>query len=164
MYTFGYGGQGALGNGAFRDEILPYFVGSLRECGGVLLVGCGFDHTVAITGDLRARAWGRAEEGQLGLDPSSSSLALPSSRGGMCVLEPALMGMCEGDSPALVQSVEAGAKHTLLMTLPRSATEEPVVFSCGCGSDGQLGTRPSRLSATERLVHTHTSPHIHTLP
>ena len=83
LYTFGHGGQGALGNGAFRDEALPYFVSSLREHGGVLLVACGFDHTVAVTGDLRARAWGRANEGQCGVEEAaSSSSMLESPRGG----------------------------------------------------------------------------------
>ena len=55
MYTFGYGGHGALGNDAFRDELSPFLVASLRSHGGTLLVECGFDHTVAITGDLKAR-------------------------------------------------------------------------------------------------------------
>lgn len=51
LYCFGFGGQGALGNRAYRDELSPYLVSSLRAAGGVLLVSCGFDHTVAVCGD-----------------------------------------------------------------------------------------------------------------
>ena len=59
LYTWGHGGQGALGNSAFRDELEPYLVSSLRAYGGSILVDCGFDHTVVVTGDLRARLGSR---------------------------------------------------------------------------------------------------------
>ena len=146
LYTFGYGGQGALGNGAFRDEISPYLVSSLRAHGGVLLLSCGFDHTVAVTGDLRARAWGRAQEGQLGIHPGESEDVLESPRGGSCVLMPTLTGICEGETPALVQAVSGGGMHTLMMTLPQSSRDEPVVFAVGRGCEGQLGAGPQSLA------------------
>ena len=57
LYCWGYGGNGALGNSAFRDELTPYLVEELRACGGAVLVACGFDHTIAVCADLRARAW-----------------------------------------------------------------------------------------------------------
>ena len=47
LWTWGFGGHGALGNQAFRDELLPFLVSSLRAHGGTLLVACGHDHTVA---------------------------------------------------------------------------------------------------------------------
>ena len=93
LYTWGYGGQGALGNAAFRDELEPYLVHELRAYAGSLLVDCGFDHTVVVNGDLRARAWGRAQEGQLGVD--SSAAVLESPRGGGCLLTPTLLGICQ---------------------------------------------------------------------
>ena len=34
VYCWGHGGQGALGNSAFRDELEPYLVSSLRAHGG----------------------------------------------------------------------------------------------------------------------------------
>ena len=69
MYCWGFGGLGQLGNEAFRDEVQPYLVLKLRGYGGTLLVSCGFDHTCVVSGDLRARGWGRAQEGQLGVPP-----------------------------------------------------------------------------------------------
>ena len=141
LYTWGHGGQGALGNSAFRDELEPYLVSSLRAYGGSILVDCGFDHTVVVTGDLRARAWGRAAEGQLGLESAEGVLESP--RGGGCVLTPTLIGLCEGDAPAAIQAVACGGMHTVLMSMPRSSRDDPVVFTIGRGTEGQLGTGAS---------------------
>ena len=38
VYTWGHGGQGALGNSAFRDELEPYLVSGLRANGGTMCV------------------------------------------------------------------------------------------------------------------------------
>ena len=118
----------------------------LRCPAGRRLVECGFDHTVAVTGDMRARAWGRAHEGQLGIEAEHAQLESP--RGGGCVLAPTLAGLCEGDSPAAIQAVAAGGMHTLLLTAPRSKRDDPVVFACGRGQEGQLGTGPDGLAAS----------------
>ncbi len=139
VYTWGFGGQGALGNGAFRDELSPYLVSALRKHGGTLLLSCGFDHTVAVTGDLRARGWGRAQEGQLGLEPSAAALLETSPRGGSCVLTPVVTGLCEGEGAAAIQAVACGGLHTVLMTMPRASRDEPVLFAVGRGREGQLG-------------------------
>ena len=147
LFTFGFGGQGALGNASFRDELEPFLVSSLRARGGVFLVSCGFEHTVALTADLAAYAWGRAAEGQLGLSTASDAKMLESPRGGGCVVEPALIGLCEGDAPATLQAVAAGGMHTLYLTMPHSSRDEPVIFSVGRGSEGQLGRGPSALHA-----------------
>ena len=48
VWSWGFGGCGALGNRAFRDELAPYLVSELRGYGGALLVTCGLDHTIAV--------------------------------------------------------------------------------------------------------------------
>ena len=145
VYTWGFGGQGALGNGAFRDELSPYLVSALRKHGGTLLISCGFDHTVAVTGDLRARGWGRAHEGQLGLHPSAAAHIEASPRGGGCVLTPVVAGLCEGEGAAAIQAVSCGGMHTVLMTMPRTSRDEPALFAVGRGREGQLGLGPGAL-------------------
>ena len=147
LYTWGYGGQGALGNAAFRDELEPFLVSSLRAHGGALLVACGFDHTCCVTGDLRARAWGRAAEGQLGIDGGSDGSLIESPRGGGCVLTPTLVGICDGEDAATVQAIACGGMHTLLLTMPRSTRDDALVFGCGRGEEGQLGTGPTGRAA-----------------
>jgi len=156
LYTWGHGGQGALGNSAFRDELEPFLVSALRAHGGTILVACGFDHTVAVTGDLKASAWGRAAEGQLRLESTDGVLESP--RGGGCVLTPTLVGLCEGDAPAAVQAVSCGGMHTLLLSMPRSSQarpdktrDRPVAFACGRGSEGQLGAGEEALAPSSSV-------------
>lgn len=103
-----------------------------------------------IAGDLRARAWGRAAEGQLGIESVDGVLESP--RGGGCVLTPTLMGVCEGDTPAAIQSVACGGMHTMLLTMPRSSKEEAVVFTVGRGAEGQLGTGSSGLAPSSNVA------------
>ena len=107
LWTWGFGGHGALGNQAFRDELLPFLVSSLRAHGGTLLVACGHDHTVAVTGDLKARGWGRAQEGQRGVGAAEQ---LESPRGVSSVVAPALMSMCRGETAVSVQAIAAGLR------------------------------------------------------
>ena len=136
LWTWGFGGHGALGNQAFRDELLPFLVSSLRAHGGTLLVACGHDHTVAVTGDLKARGWGRAQEGQLGVGAAEQ---LESPRGVSSVVAPALMSVCRGETAVSVQAIAAGGLHTMLITQPRSSAERRVVYAMGRSTDGQLG-------------------------
>ena len=136
VWSWGFGGHGALGNRAFRDELEPYLVSELRGHGGTLLIVCGFDHTVAVTGDMRARAWGRSQEGQLGSE-RSDEVDTPS--GLRAVPAPMPMSVCRGDSPSSVQAVGAGGMHSVLITLPRSNLERAEVYAMGRNDEGQLG-------------------------
>jgi hypothetical protein len=127
VWTWGFGGRGALGNRAFRDELAPYLVSELRGHGGTLLVACGLDHTIAVTayqakasrdrltlrgaiwqvtGDMRARGWGRSQEGQLGAEKSDE---LETPRGTRAVLAPTLLGICRGEAGASVQACRCAA-------------------------------------------------------
>ena len=59
------------------------------------------------------------------------------------MLTPTLIGLCEGDAPAAIQAVACGGMHTVLMSMPRSSRDDPVVFTIGRGTEGQLGTGAS---------------------
>ena len=96
----------------------------------------------------RLAGWGRAQEGQLGIGPGATEGAemMESPRGGQCVLRPTLVGLCDGESSTTIQGVAAGGMHTLLLTMPHSASEDAALFSMGRGSDGQLGAGPAHLA------------------
>ena len=147
LYCWGFGGLGQVGNEAFRDEVQPYLVLKLRGYGGTLLVSCGFDHTCVVSGDLRARGWGRAQEGQLSVPPEE---CVESPAGVATVLEPSLPDVCRGDKPVSVQAISAGGMHAALLTLPRTTHDEPRVYTMGRGLEGQLGrdTAPEAVAAT----------------
>ena len=157
LYCWGYGGNGALGNSAFRDEHTPYLVEELRACGGTVLVACGFDHTVAVCGDLKARAWGRNSEGQLGVSvDQAEAIVTPRTwwagaaesredgteqavKGGASVVAPRMVSICEGADAVSISGVACGGMHTALLTQPRTKGDLPLVFSMGRGNEGQLG-------------------------
>ena len=146
LYCWGFGGLGQLGNNAFRDEVQPFLVLKLRGYGGTLFVSCGFDHTFVVNGDLRARGWGRAQEGQLGVLPEE---CVESPAGVAAALEPSQPHVCRGEKPVSVQAISAGGMHSALLTLPRATHEEPRVYTMGRSVEGQLGrhTAPEAAAA-----------------
>ena len=146
MYCWGFGGLGQLGNEAFRDEVQPYLVLKLRGYGGTLLVSCGFDHTCVVSGDLRARGWGRAQEGQLGVPPEE---CVESPAGVAAALEPSLPHFCRGEKPVSVQAISAGGMHAALLSLPRTTHDEPRVYTMGRSLEGQLGRDTAPEAAAE---------------
>ena len=149
LYCWGFGGLGQLGNEAFRDEVQPYLVLKLRGYGGTLLVSCGFDHTCVVSGDLRARGWGRAQEGQLGVPPEE---CVESPAGVAAALEPSLPHVCRGEKPVSVQAISAGGMHAALLSLPRTTHDEPRVYTMGRSLEGQLGRDTAPEVAAEAAV------------
>lgn len=136
LYSWGYGGCGALGNKYFRDEVHPWLVLQMRAHGGTLVVDCGFDHTVVVNGDLKARGFGRAQEGQLDV-PIEACTENPS--GVHAVLVPTPPAICRGEKPLSVQSIAAGGMHTACVTVPRVAHDSVTTYFYGRSSEGQLG-------------------------
>jgi alpha-tubulin suppressor-like RCC1 family protein len=151
LYCWGCGASGQLGNEVFRDEVQPYLVLRLRGFGGTLLVSCGFDQTCVVNGDLRARGWGRAQEGQLGVPPEER---VENALGVGCVLEPSTPHVCRGEKPLSVQAIAAGGMHAALITLPRSSHDEPLLFTMGRGTEGQLGTAAPPTEVKEQAAET----------
>ncbi|KAF0684911.1 Aste57867_23155 [Aphanomyces stellatus] len=62
VYTWGFGGSGALGRGSLDNDLAPRRVPMLRA----ISVGCGAYHTVAVLDDGMVYGWGDALAGQLG--------------------------------------------------------------------------------------------------
>ena len=83
-------------------------------------MNCGLDHytlpsdvaytsthsarLTQVTGDMRARGWGRSQEGQLGTVKSEE---VDTPRGLRAVTVPVLLGVCRGDDGASVQVMVA---------------------------------------------------------
>ncbi len=64
---------GQLGQGDEDDRLMPVTL-CLLQFGGdpVAMVGCGYEHTLVVTGTGRLFAFGKGEEGQLGLGDRTS--------------------------------------------------------------------------------------------
>ena len=69
LYTWGYNANGQLGQGTFAMMMVPTLVPAAGlEGTAVLLVACGWFHTLAVTRAGALYACGRGDEGQLGLN------------------------------------------------------------------------------------------------
>ena len=65
VYTWGYGGWGALGLGHKADQHAPSLVTSLQGQ-RIVIVACGEAHTLGVTRQGGVFSWGHGERGRLG--------------------------------------------------------------------------------------------------
>ncbi|XP_057684987.1 serine/threonine-protein kinase Nek8 isoform X2 [Corythoichthys intestinalis] len=66
IMTFGSGSNGCLGHGNFNDVTQPKIVEALLGY-ELVQVSCGASHVLAMTNEREVFAWGRGENGRLGL-------------------------------------------------------------------------------------------------
>ncbi|XP_077578875.1 serine/threonine-protein kinase Nek8 [Stigmatopora nigra] len=66
IMTFGSGSNGCLGHGNFNDVTQPKIVEALLGY-ELVQVSCGASHVLAVTNEREVFAWGRGENGRLGL-------------------------------------------------------------------------------------------------
>jgi len=143
LLTCGHGETGRLGHGDEEDRVRPHVVMHLaHKLGlGVVTVGCGREHTVAVVDDGQVFSWGWGECGRLGLGEVGKVLVptrvpefvgLKGEGGG---------GGLDGSDGAVTPApraklVACGREHTLIVS------EGGLVFACGPGTLGRLGLGP----------------------
>ncbi|XP_030008586.1 serine/threonine-protein kinase Nek8 isoform X2 [Sphaeramia orbicularis] len=66
IMTFGSGSNGCLGHGNFNDVTQPKIVEALLGY-ELIQVSCGASHVLAVTNEREVFAWGRGDNGRLGL-------------------------------------------------------------------------------------------------
>nr|XP_033778339.1 LOW QUALITY PROTEIN: serine/threonine-protein kinase Nek8 [Geotrypetes seraphini] len=71
IMTFGSGSNGCLGHGNFNDVTQPKIVEALLGY-EIMQVSCGASHVLAITNEREVFAWGRGDNGRLGLGNQES--------------------------------------------------------------------------------------------
>jgi alpha-tubulin suppressor-like RCC1 family protein len=123
IYTWGYGGFGALGHSVFHRELLPRLVeGSWEE--QISHIATTGTHTAAITESGDLYTWGREEgDGRLGLGPGRG----PDQTGGLSI-------PCKVKSlPVPVTAVCCGGFFTMALT------NEGQLWNWGANSNYELG-------------------------
>jgi len=120
--AWGRGDFAQLGLGSTEHQLVPVVVSGFEpdDCGRILLLDAGENHTAALVEDGRLYTWGGNSDGQLGHDDDQPRL-LPTALG---------RGVF-GGSPVAV--VACGTAHTM------AVTAEGGVWTCGRNADGQLG-------------------------
>jgi len=117
VWSWGWGDFGRLGHGDKNDQTVPRPVRGLASV-TIASVACGDNHTLAATTDGQLFAFGRNQNGQLGLGHANDSLV------------PCPVAALAGKK---VTSVACGAEHSLC------STEDHAVFAWGWGRYGNLG-------------------------
>jgi alpha-tubulin suppressor-like RCC1 family protein len=113
VWSWGYNGEGRLGNGTQVESSIPVRAAGLT---GVTAISVGLEHSLALKNDATVWAWGANRAGKLG-NGSYTDSAVPLQVGG-------LTG---------VVAVAAGAYHSVALKNDRS------VWSWGQASHGELG-------------------------
>jgi alpha-tubulin suppressor-like RCC1 family protein len=127
VWTWGYNGEGELGNGGTSQQPTPLQVSSLT---GVVAVSAGARHSVVVKSDGTVWAWGQNSNGQLG-DGTTGQRLSP----------------VQAISIANVIAVAAGEFHTLALK------SDGTVWAWGYNGYGELGdgTTTQRSSAVQVL-------------
>ncbi|WP_422614017.1 RCC1 domain-containing protein, partial [Bifidobacterium indicum] len=134
-YAWGYNDSGQLGDGTTTDRTTP--VKAATPAGvAFTAISAGYNHSLALTGDGTAYAWGSNGNGQLGrTDVSTSSSSATPGRVGM---------------PAGVAftAVSAGSLYSLALTGDGTA------YAWGWNYYGQLGNNTTSQRTTPARVGT----------
>jgi alpha-tubulin suppressor-like RCC1 family protein len=116
VYACGCNSYGQLGNGTSRKSSTPQLIPLPGKI--VTNVACSYHHTVLVTSDGEAYAFGLNDHGQLGIDSTKNSST------------PELVKLPAG---VRVVAASCGQHHTVLLT------DDGCVYSCGRNHNGQLG-------------------------
>ncbi|KAJ8906880.1 hypothetical protein NDN08_003364 [Rhodosorus marinus] len=139
VYSWGWGAHGQLGHGDSNDRLSPQKMKSIND--NIVFVTCGDRHGFALTAEGEVYGWGSNEFGQLGFGDR-----------GEIILKPVKL---ENLSGLIIKEISSGDRHSAALT------NTGVVYTWGCGSDGQCGhgsyhhsPRPKALlSIPEPVVH-----------
>ncbi|KAK2413943.1 Regulator of chromosome condensation (RCC1) family protein [Trifolium repens] len=123
VFTWGYGGFGALGHSVYHRELFPRLVKGSWE-GTIKHIATSGAHTAAVTESGELYIWGREEgEGRLGLGPGRG----PDHAGGLSI-------PCKvKELPFPVAAVSCGGFFTMALT------EEGQLWNWGANSNYELG-------------------------
>lgn len=142
VFSWGYGGFGALGHSVFTRELVPRLIeGSWTE--KIKHIATSGTHTAAVTESGELYTWGREEgDGRLGLGPGRG----PDQTGGLSV------PFKVQTLPVPVAAVVCGGFFTMALT------EEGKLWSWGANSNNELGTgdkvggwKPRQISSLEDM-------------
>ncbi|MDE3155355.1 MAG: chitobiase/beta-hexosaminidase C-terminal domain-containing protein [Acidobacteriota bacterium] len=113
VWTWGYNGTGALGDGTQTDRSVPGIVNGVT---GIVAIAAGANHTLALAGDGTVWAWGANLSGELG-DGTTTNRLSP-------VQVPGLSG---------VTAIAAGSAFSVALK------SDGTVWTWGANESGQIG-------------------------
>ena len=117
IWSWGLGGNGRTGHGNTTNYSSPVQIGSLTDwAGSIASVGAGDQHTLAVKTDGTLWAWGRNNQGQLGLGDTTNR-----------------------SSPVQIGSLTTWTKVSTSLNASAAVKTDGTLWTWGNGKKGKLG-------------------------
>jgi hypothetical protein len=121
VYAWGRNYCGQIGNGCNSDQLIPIKVKGFNN-ERVVMISCGWSHSMALTECGHVYSWGWNGYGQLGI---GNTLNLN---------EPKLVAVIDDDDDyVFIEKISCGHSHSLLLS------EKGVIYAFGSNDCGQIG-------------------------
>ncbi len=120
MYAWGNNESGQIGNGCIDIQLIPIKVNDFNN-EKVVMISCGWRHSMALTERGHVYSWGNNEFGQLGVRKKTLN-------------SPTIIKIKKDNKINLTfKKISCGHSHSLLLS------EEGVIYAFGSNDCGQLG-------------------------
>jgi alpha-tubulin suppressor-like RCC1 family protein len=123
VYAWGYNYWGQIGNGCNNDQSIPFKVNGFND-ERVVMISCGWSHSMALTECGHVYSWGNNEFGQLGIGNTEKSN------------EPKFVAIIdENECNVFIKKISCGPAHSLLLSSDGS------IYAFGRNKSGELGNQ-----------------------
>jgi alpha-tubulin suppressor-like RCC1 family protein len=123
VYAWGWNRWGQIGNGCNDDQLTPIKVKGFNN-ERVVMISCGFLHSMALTECGHVYSWGSNDCGQLGIGHTVHSN------------EPKFVAVIdENKCDVFIEKISCGTFHSLLLS------SDGHIYAFGRNSDGELGNQ-----------------------
>jgi RCC1 and BTB domain-containing protein len=123
VYAWGWNYCGQIGNGCNDNQLIPIKVRAFNN-ERVVMISCGWNHSIALTECGHVYSWGYNYYGQLGIGNTVDSN------------EPKFVAVTdENKCNVFIEKISCGSVHSLLLSSDGS------IYAFGRNSDGELGNQ-----------------------
>jgi E3 ubiquitin-protein ligase HERC4 len=141
VYAWGSNRSGQIGNGCNNNQLIPIKVKGFNNA-RVVMISCGWNHSMALTECGHVFSWGRNKFGQLGIGNTVDSN------------EPKFVTVIDGNKcNVFIEKISCGSEHSLLLS------SDGYIYAFGGNKYGELGNQkeenelsPNRIKIETKFI------------